>query len=175
MSIYELAILGAATPEERTTLTATIAEMVGEFKLALNDEIIVHDGASIAERNKRAAFAAVYFGGSEQPDVEVARELVRSSAPVVPLISPGVDFSTAIPDFLQSANGLGRREDDPTMSELAMAMLECVGLLRTQRRVFVNYRRTESRTAAVQLHDLLSVRGFDVFLDGCIPVLQDSF
>lgn len=165
MSIYELAILGAATPEERTMLTATIAEMVGEFKLALNDEIIVHDGASIAERDKRAAFAAVYFGGSEQPDLEVARDLVRSSAPLIPSISPGVDFRTAIPDFLQSANGLGRREGDPAMSELAVAMLECVGLLRTQRRVFVSYRRMESRTAAVQLHDLLSVRGFDVFLD----------
>jgi hypothetical protein len=44
-------------------------------------------------------------------------------------------------------------------------MLECVGLLRRQRRVFVSYRRIESRTAALQLHDLLTSRGFDVFLD----------
>lgn len=45
------------------------------------------------------------------------------------------------------------------------ALLECVGLLRRQRRVFVSYRRIESRAAALQLHDLLSARGFDVFLD----------
>ena len=44
-------------------------------------------------------------------------------------------------------------------------MLECVGLLRRQRRVFVSYRRVESRAAALQLHDLLAARGFDVFLD----------
>ena len=44
-------------------------------------------------------------------------------------------------------------------------MLECVGLLRRQRRVFVSYRRSEARAAAVQLHDVLSARGFDVFLD----------
>src|SRR3546814_17543411 len=51
------------------------------------------------------------------------------------------------------------------MTELASTMLECVGLLRRQRRVFVSYRRVESRAAAVQLHDLLASRGFDVFLD----------
>src|SRR3546814_1834253 len=44
-------------------------------------------------------------------------------------------------------------------------MLECVGLLRRQRRVFVSYRRVGSRAAALQLHDLLASRGFDVFLD----------
>src|SRR3546814_3711382 len=44
-------------------------------------------------------------------------------------------------------------------------MLECVGLLRRQRRVFVSYRRVESRAAALQLPDLLASRGFDVFLD----------
>jgi len=31
--------------------------------------------------------------------------------------------------------------------------------------VFVSYRRDESRTGAVQLHDELSARGGDVFLD----------
>src|SRR3546814_19332699 len=51
------------------------------------------------------------------------------------------------------------------MTELASTMLECVGLLRRQRRVFVSYRRVESRAAALQLHDLLASRGFDVFFD----------
>src|SRR3546814_16006263 len=51
------------------------------------------------------------------------------------------------------------------MTELASTMLECVGLLRRQRRVFVSYRRVESRAAAFQLQDLLASRGIDVFLD----------
>src|SRR3546814_7207947 len=62
-------------------------------------------------------------------------------------------------------DGLTRRADDPNMTELASTMLECVGLLRRQRRVFVSYQRVESRAAALQLHDLLASRGFDVFLD----------
>ncbi|ABA90151.3 TIR domain protein [Syntrophotalea carbinolica DSM 2380] len=165
MSLYELAILGAATPDDRATLTATIAEMVGEFGLALNDEVIVHDGTSIFGRDKHTAFAAVYFGGTEQTDLEAARELVLSSAPVIPSVGLNADFNSTIPDFLQPANGFVRGTGDPAMSELAAAMLECVGLLRQQRRVFVSYRRVESRAAAVQLHDLLTARGFDVFLD----------
>ncbi len=165
MSLYELAILGAATPDERAALTTTITEMVGEFGLSIGNEVVIHDGISIASRDKHTAFAAVYFGAATQPDLEAVREVVLSSAPVIPSIASGVDFNNSIPDFLQPANGLIRRAGDSMMSELAAAILECVGLLRPQRRVFVSYRRVESRAAAMQLHDLLTARGFDVFLD----------
>ncbi len=165
MSLYELAILGAATPHERAVLTASIGEIVDEFGLALGREVIVHDATSLAHRDKHAAFAATYFGGDEHSDLEAALDAVRSSAPVIPSVGPELTFESAIPGFLLAANGLRRRADDPTMSELAAALLECVGLLRHQRRVFVSYRRTESRAGALQLHDLLTARGFDVFLD----------
>lgn len=165
MSLYELAILGAVTPEDQATLTATIRAMIEDFGLALGEDVLVHKGAATRGWDKRAAFAATYFGGVPFCDSEVARELVASSAPIIPTIDPNGDFGAQIPDFLQSANGLKRRHDDPGMTELAAALLECVGLLRRQRRVFVSYRRVESRAAALQLHDLLNSRGFDVFLD----------
>ena len=165
MSIYELAILGDASPQERAALTATIESMVQDFGLALGVEVIVHDGATAGSRQKRAAFAAAYFGGPSHVDLEAARDVVRTSAPIIPTIAAAGDFGAHIPDFLQAANGLRRRNDDPGLTELATAMLECVGLLRRQRRVFVSYRRVESRAAALQLHDLLTSRGFDVFLD----------
>jgi hypothetical protein len=43
--------------------------------------------------------------------------------------------------------------------------LEVLGLLHQQRRIFISYRRSDARDAALQLHDELSSRGFDVFLD----------
>lgn len=165
MSVYELAILGAATPQERATLTGTIKDLVEPFELEFGTDVIVHDGVSLAGRDKRAAFASIYFGAEEQVEIEAARSIVESSAPIIPTVAAAADFNAEIPDFLQSANGLRRRNDDPNMSELASALLECVGLLRRQRRVFVSYRRVESRAAALQLHDLLTARGFDVFLD----------
>ena len=165
MSVYELAILGSPLPVERAALVATLAGMVDDFGLALGTDVIVHDAVSVLGRDKRAAFASVYFGGLEQTDQDAAREVIRSSAPIIPTVAAAAEFHAHIPEFLQSANGLRRRNDDPTMTELASALLECVGLLRRQRRVFVSYRRVESRAAALQLHDLLAARGFDVFLD----------
>lgn len=165
MSLYELAILGSVAPAEREMLTASLRGMIEDFGLALGGDVLVHDGATVGGRDKHAAFAAVYFGGADQIDADAAQALVRASAPVIPTIPADGDFQTLIPSFLQSANGLKRRNDDPNMTELAAALLECLGLLRRQRRVFVSYRRVESRAAALQLHDLLTARGFDVFLD----------
>ncbi len=165
MSLYELAILGRASPDERQRLITTLHGFIEDFGLVLGDEVLVHDGVTVAGRDKRSAFAAVYFGGDDPVDVEPAEDLLRESAPVIPTVAAEGDFGRQIPGFLQSANGLKRRADDPDMTELAAALLECVGLLRSQRRVFVSYRRIESRAAALQLHDLLAARGFDVFLD----------
>ena len=165
MSVYEVGILGHATDAERQALAATLGQLVADFGLTVGAEVILHDGATVGGRDKHAAFVAVYFGGPDHLDVDAAREVVRSSVPIIPTVGPSGDFGTQIPDFLRASNGLRRRADDPELTELAVALLECVGLLRRQRRVFVSYRRIESRTAAMQLHDLLTARGFDVFLD----------
>lgn len=165
MSLYELAVLGSVKPDERLRLTETLRGLVKDFGLELGTDVLVHDAATITGRDKRAAFAAVYFGGADQVDEDITHELMRASAPVIPIVDAEADFGSLIPKFLQSTNGLKRRVDDPDMVELAAALLECVGLLRRQRRVFVSYRRVESRAAALQLHDLLAARGFDVFLD----------
>ncbi|MBB3999083.1 toll/interleukin-1 receptor domain-containing protein [Aureimonas pseudogalii] len=165
MSVYELAILGSATAEDRRLLTGTLGTLLAEFDLVIGDDVAVRDGRSVGDRNDAVAFAAAYFGGDNADDDGPAADLVRASVPVIPTVAADGDFGREIPPFLQPANGLRRRADDPGMRELATALLECVGLLRRQRRVFVSYRRIESRSAAVQLHDLLSSRGFEVFLD----------
>lgn len=165
MSAYELAILGSVSAAERATLSATLARLIEEFALQVGSDVVLHDAASIEGRDRHAAFAAAYFGGSAVEDAVIVADLVKASAPVIPTVGPKGDFDAGIPEILRSANGLRRRADDPDLTELATAMLECVGLLRRQRRVFVSYRRVESRTAALQLHDVLTSRGFDVFLD----------
>ena len=165
MSLYELAILGHASSGEREMLTETLRGMIEDFGLVIGDDVLVHNENTVSDRDKHAAFAAVYFGGSYAIGLEAAQKLVDASAPVIPTVADDGDFGSQIPTFLQFANGLKRRNDDPTMTELSAALLECVGLLRRQRRVFISYRRIESRRAALQLHDMLTGRGFDVFLD----------
>ena len=165
LSLYELAILGNPSAGERSVLAAELERLVQEFDLHLGSDVVLHDGSTVAGRNRPAAFAATYFGGGSQADLPVALDLIRASLPIIPTVGPNGSFATDLPKELAGSNGLLRRASDRHHTELAVAMLECVGLLRRQRSVFVSYRRTESRAAAVQIHDLLTSRGFDVFLD----------
>lgn len=165
MCVYELGILGSLSETERSNLSFTLEEMVSDFDLAVGKDILIHDANSIGNRNKRAAIAVAYFGNRNHADATEAQVIASEGAPIIPVIPFNGDIATDIPNCLQSINALQKRSDDPEMIEVATAMLECIGLLRSQRRVFVSYRRIESRAAALQLHDLLSGRGFDVFLD----------
>ncbi|GED41467.1 toll/interleukin-1 receptor domain-containing protein [Cobetia marina] len=165
MGIYEFAILGNASPEQRQCLTNTLGGMISEFGLAIGFEVEIYDAENLAGRNRASAFAAVYFGGAAPTDSEAASSVFSESVPIIPVVENLDQFSTSVPDFLRATNGFCLKKEDSEMEELATIMLECVGLLRRQRRVFVSYRRTESREAALQMHDLLTSRGFDVFLD----------
>jgi hypothetical protein len=165
LSLYELAIIGNADGAVRSRLTTTLRDMVGDFGLGIGKDVVVHDGDSMLARDRHAAFAATYFGGNPGLHPAAVQAIVETSAPVIPTVGTDEDFRAGIPVALHASNGLRRRADDPQMTELASALLECVGLLRRQRRVFVSYRRIEARSAAMQLHDLLTARGFDVFLD----------
>ena len=165
MSIYEIGLLGDVTDADCDKLVATIARLISEFDLEVGREVIIRSGETFDRRNRRAATAVAYFGGTAQADQELARRALSASLPILPTIPADGEFDALIPDFLRATNGLQRRPDDPDMLGLSVVLLECLGLLRQQRRVFVSYRRVESRNVAVQLHDLLSARGFDVFLD----------
>jgi hypothetical protein len=165
MSVYELAILGSATPEQREQLTTTIHNMVRDFDLELGADVRIHGPDTLNDRDIRASFSAAFFGGDKNVELDAIRQLADASLPIIPTVGVQGDFGTDIPDFLQFSNGLKLADHDADMTELATVMLECVGLLRRQRRIFVSYRRTEARAAAVQFHDALCAKGFDVFLD----------
>ena len=163
--MYEVGIFGCVSEQLRTELLRTVEDMVADFGLTVGQEVVVHDADSIHNRNPRVPFAAIYFGGPRHVHEPILRQMVLDSIPIIPTISQAGDSVTDIPPLLRPYNVLRRRDDDPTMAALASALLECVGLLRPQRRVFISYRRAEARVAASQLHDLLTARGFDVFLD----------
>ncbi|HIF9205204.1 TPA: toll/interleukin-1 receptor domain-containing protein [Photobacterium damselae] len=165
MGIYEFAILGNVSDEQRQNLRGSIQQVVSEFGLHIGEEVKIYDANTVGQRNRASAFTAVYFGSNPQLDSEVARSIYDDSVPIIPVVSGFELFAEYIPDFLQPINGYCFSKQDPEMKELANMMMECVGLLREQRRVFVSYRRTESRDAALQIHDVLIAKGFDVFLD----------
>jgi hypothetical protein len=164
MVLYSLAVLGEPSDEQRSRLTATLADQVGPFGLELGRDVSLHDALTVPANPPHSAFAAMYFLGGSHNDLPIIRLLHNQGIPIIPIVPQGGSFS-ALPVELRTSNGLKLQDGDPKLFEIASSALECIGLLRKQRRAFVSYRRTESKSAAAQLHDLLTAKGFDVFLD----------
>jgi hypothetical protein len=88
---------------------------------------------------------------------------LRRGIPILPIASTETAIGAEIPDRLKPLNCLTYAGHGA--QRISTALLECVGLLPRQRRVFVSYRRDDAREAALQLFNALSARVFDVFLD----------
>jgi hypothetical protein len=165
MSTYALGLLGGVTPEESQIIATTVRAFLQGYELELGRDVVIVDAHSIGGRDGRSAFAALYWGSTTHADAALVASLVRLSLPIIPVTRPGEQFTDVIPPVLQGFNGVSTDPRDATYATLCTALLECVGLLRLQRRVFLSYRRVESQEAAIQLHDAFSARGFDAFLD----------
>lgn len=162
---YELIVLGAATDAERATLAKRVAEIAAEFQIDLGTEIALRDAADADHRNRDASLVALYFGGDPARDEALVQELEAEKVPIVPVVRAGDKPDTVLPAGIAALNAAFLEASDTELETPFIAALECLGLLHSQRRIFISYRRTESREVAVQLHDELSGRGFDVFLD----------
>jgi len=162
MALYELALMGAPSEEQVDELTRHLSELIAPFGLHLGAEVTCSIRPTSFTPSQKTAAAVAFFG-----DLGVSEEglssVLASGIPVLPIPSTDSAFGTEIPAPLRALNGLSYRTHGP--ERIATAVLECVGLLPRQRRVFVSYRRTEAREAALQLFDALSARLFDVFLD----------
>jgi len=172
MSIYQLGLLGFLPPGVASTLNTTISQIISGFGLSIGADVSIDLGPNFSPNIKQAS-AAIYFGakGVIHPDIS---PLIANAVPIVPVVSNLNVFSLEIPSPLRNINGLSLSEDDAQLTKIATVLLECVGLLPRQRRVFLSYRRTESREVALQLFEAFSARQFDVFLDthGVPPALD---
>lgn len=165
MTDYELIVLGSPPPDAVALLTARLAVVAEEYGMVVPDDLAVRTALDADQRNVRACTAAFYFGGDPALDADVVAELESACVPIVPIVPEGRQVPETIPPELQAINAFFDGPANSRIEALAALALECLGLLRRQRRVFVSYRRDDSRPVAVQLHDELSARGFDVFLD----------
>lgn len=161
--LYQCLIFGLPTPEQVSALTRTVSKAMADFGLQPDEHFSISEGYGDGFL-ETVPTVAVFFGGVKSTLPE-HRNLMRLSIPVVPLVSEVTKVSTELPECLRLLNALALVPEDTQLVRPCSVALQCLGLLPTQRRVFVSYRRTESRDVAVQLFEALSARQFDVFLD----------
>ena len=165
MVLYEILIIGSPKVGQTDAVIKQLTDIAAAFSLVIPEDLAIRTDVDLSKRNPKAATVALYFGGDPTIDVEVVDQLEAAKIPIVPVVEKGTSVTETVPAEIAHTNACLVDVDDATLEALASVALEVLGLLHRQRRIFISYRRSDSREAALQLHDELSSRGFDVFLD----------
>ena len=121
----------------------------------------------ISDRDRKAPFVLIYFGSSGPPSAETLQtldELLEDSVPIFPCVDDLTKFNALVPSAISAINGLDLSKAG-ALEHLTGFVLQAFRLLRTTRRLFISYRRSETQAVAIQLYEELDQRNFDVFLD----------
>ncbi|MGZ4956166.1 MAG: toll/interleukin-1 receptor domain-containing protein [Methylobacter sp.] len=161
-NLYEFAVLGAPSDAQLNELQAIVEQSIDPFGLRLGHEVAWLVRPVNFNPDQLKASVAVFFGGADAPTANV-KDLMHRAIPVIPVVSKLSMVQQEIPKVLRPLNCLDYSNGGA--QRIATTLLECVGLLPRQRRIFLSYRRDEARQAALQLFEALSARLFDVFLD----------
>jgi hypothetical protein len=154
--------MGAPSDAQVAELEQHISHVIAPFGLRLGHEIAWRVRPASFTPTQLTPAAVAFFGAAGVSDAGLA-PILASGIPILPIASADGFISSEIPVPLKALNCLTVATQG--LARIATAVLECVGLLPRQRRVFVSYRRDGARQAALQLFDALSARLFDVFLD----------
>lgn len=114
--------------------------------------------------NKQPAFV-FYFGKPEHQDRDVAilKTLLDNGDAIFPIYF-GEKFEDEIPEIIRIMNGKQYTTENDC-EEYVNDALESLKLLRSNRKLFISYRRTDSSAVANQLFDAFVRHNYDVFLD----------
>jgi hypothetical protein len=162
---YQLLILGAES-KFRTPIQKLFNERTRDLGLDQKAIEILKAG-DFSEYKSNAPAVCIYFGGDPSKDVSMIETLVREGCIIIPVVENLKKYSELVPSCLRPINGF---EINNSIAEnkppaLVSRILEGLGLLRKTRKLFISYRRIESRSVALQLYESLDSAGFNVFLD----------
>ena len=161
---YQLISIGHEGPLNSLVLE-TFLQRTKELGLA-EDSISLLDAKNFNKEYKRnSPSVCLYFGsGSPFLHVDILKTLMADAVYIIPIVEDLTQFSILAPPELQVINGF-RLDSQDLVESLVARTMESLSLLRSNRRLFISYRRAESRSAAIQLYEFLDRCGFDVFLD----------
>lgn len=163
MALYRIAILGSPTLAQSKALERYISKAAVRFRLkpGIDIELIVNP-ISFRPDSKCSA-AAIFFGGKRSIGIDIGKVMDVSSVPILPVASRADRVNKEIPPQLTALNCVFYK--DHGSERVFASLLECLGLLPRQRRVFLSYRRQDATPVAIQLFAELSARHYEVFLD----------
>ena len=171
MAFYEMALLGNPSIEQEGELKRLFEILRLQFKLG-HEDIVFHVRPDEFRPSQRSCSAVLFIGGAGGANFDLRAIVDLNTVPILPVVSTASAVALETPSDLRSINCLFL--DQVPLERVFSGLLECVGLLPRQRRIFLSYRRTETTAAAIQLFSELSARQFNVFLD-TLGLTQNDF
>lgn len=164
-ALYQLAVLGAPTNAQVEALEKCIKEALEVFGLHLGSDVQWEVCPAEFRPHQLQPSAVVFFGGpaANLLPLNNLAQLLERDIPVIPVISHFSQASVELPDLLRPFDYLDYAVGGAEF--IATALLESVGLLQQQRKVFLSYCRDELSEIGTQLFEILSARHFEVSID----------
>ena len=165
MDLYDIYLIGCKTYSEFNALKNAIIQFLSSAGVDQR-EVAIHDELDVDKKycdGKRPAVIAC-FPDIGKINTGVIDEFLKRRVPIVPLRRESESFDE-FPEKLRWHKGLNFSSNPDDCNLIAYTVLDAIGLLREQRRIFISYRQSESIEVAVQLFNHLSASGFEVFLD----------
>jgi len=163
---YQVGVMGKPW-FHRALFDAEIDRQFNELGIS-KDEYSILEEAELDQRDSGAPFVAIFFGyeAPNSNDHPRLNGIVEDSLPIIPCVVALDGYQGQVPVELGGFNGLALGQGPSLeMQRLVGCIFENLALLRTDRRIFISYKRVDSREVALQLYDALQARGFDTFLD----------
>lgn len=161
---YQLILIGTLG-EFSEGIKKLFFDKVKELKLSKDAFVVIaSDNFESYYRGSQPAFA-IYFGdeSSHFQHLDILQRLICDGTVILPVYFNNEAFHKEIPCNIHGQNGL--LYDATKNEKIVNLALESFELLRSSRKVFVSYRRSESSSIAIQLYETLERSNFDVFLD----------
>lgn len=161
-ALYQLAVLGAPTQAQINALEQCIKKALQAFGLSLGEDVRWEILPAEFKPHQLQPSAVVFFGNAAASTGNLA-ELLERGIPVIPVASSFNRAGVELPELLRPFDHLDYSAGGAEL--IAAALLESVGLLTQQRKVFLSFCREELSEAGTQLFEALSAKHFEVFLD----------
>jgi len=159
--LYEIIVYSDPSDKVGPKIKQQIAELISPFQMEVGKHLAWTVNPAKLKIDQMVATVILYLGKGTSPE---PADMLRAKVPILPVVQRLSMVNALVPEGLLHLNCAAhgtKAEFDRTCS----ALLETLKLLPSQRRVFLSYKRSESRQAALQLADKLAELQFEVFLD----------
>ena len=157
---YQLIVMGNLSEQQERELHDSL---IIKFKdLGVNEKFLtflVHN----SKYTKKYPVYCIYYGGKDYTEESIVESLMNDGVGILPVVK---NAPAAEHDFQsKEIKKINAAFLDEGLDKIISVIMENFGLIRKRRKVFISYKRAESRDVAVQMYEKLSEAGFIVFLD----------